>query len=164
MKPNPSEYHFVLHTCNLGSKTKTVVNPFTRQELKVPLDDGLVERETEAVRKIFAQHAIEGPFKAGHVSGYSIYANDWVSLRCFELGGSTPVEGIDVFLTLSELTNEALELILELARDGNLALTSQLGKLVRIVGRHPTSEELARWPDAKKLSTTTELRNWLEGQ
>jgi hypothetical protein len=162
MKPPHREYHFLLHTCNLGSRTKTVVNPFTGEEFQKPIDDGLSKQEIDALRESFAAHKVHGPVNGGHLVG-PVYGNEWVSLHTeFELGGASRVVSISVLLEIDELEDEVLEAILTIARNGNLALMSQLGKSVRIIDRQPTAKELARWPDAEKLSSLAELRQWIE--
>ena len=158
------EYYFVLHTCNLGSNTKTVVNPFTQAESQVPVDFGLNKKETEALWEIFAAHKVGGPFDGGHLVG-PVYGNEWINFHSgFELGGSTPVVSISTFLTVRELSDKVLDLILRIARLGNLALTSQHGKSARIVGRQPNLKERDRWPDAEELSTIADLEDWLQNQ
>jgi hypothetical protein len=139
-----------------------VKNPFTGDEFEQPVDGGLSNEETDAIREIFAAHNIQGPFDGGHLVG-PVYGNESLNFHTeFELGGDSPVVSISVFVSVDDLSDEILVTILTLARNGNLSLMSQLGTSVRIVDRQPTSKELARWPDAKKLTSTAELRQWLQ--
>jgi hypothetical protein len=161
MSTNMSQYSFLLHTCNLGTKTRTVVNPFTKQQFEVPIDKGLTEGEVEAIWTIFQDHQVT-LIELIADENWATYANEQAKFRCLDLNGPTPIDSIHAELTVPQITNEMLEMILAMASGANLALTSNDHKCVRIAGRHPNSMELARWPDAKKLSSVAELRQWLQ--
>jgi hypothetical protein len=145
----------------LGSETETLVSPFTGIPFDVPVDQGLTDRERQTVRDIFAEYGITGPEHTGN-EGYGAYRNHQAEFRCFELDGPNQIVAIQVDLVVTHLSDDLLKMILKLAIAANLALTSFHGKFARIVNRYPNRKMVARWPDAKKLSSVAELRTWLD--
>ena len=157
------EYSFHLHTCNLGESARTGTNPFTGQTVEVPIDEGLSDAEIDAIQAVFDENGIEGPEPAGE--GYAVYGanSDSLRFRCNDLDEGEPISGIDVEVVVTSLSDKVLATILEVARAGNLAMTSSLGDCVRIIDRVPDRSLLERWPDAQTLSSATQLRQWLQG-
>lgn len=156
-------YGFLLHTCNLGDAVRTAgTNPFTGEAVVVPIDDGLSDDEIDALRDVFDENAIDGPEPEGE--GYAVYGADGDSLRfrCFTFDGDHSICDIAAEVVVKQLSDDILTIILDVARAGNLALTSSVGDCVRIPGRRPDPKLLKRWPDAQPLSSISELRQWLQ--
>jgi len=155
-------WSFYLQTCNFGDSVRTVPHPFANKTIIVPIDNGLTKEELKAVQAVFAENGIEGPEPDGE--GYALYGDDGAKLRFLsrDLDGELPITGMVVEITVKELTDEFLRIVLDVARCGNLALTSSVGDQVRLVERIPTDSQLARWPDAKPVSSVADLRASLE--
>ena len=153
------EYSFGLATCNLGDRTRTFPNPFTGETITVPVDDGLSASECTALRTVI--HATG--FKKSAVSGEGfelrLSQDESVRLRDeIEIG----VAGFSVELVVVSLSNVVLDLLLSIARAGNLAFTSSTGGHVCLV-TPATTRVAARWPDAVTIKTRDDVQHWLEG-
>lgn len=155
-------FSFGLHTCNVGDAERVGTDPFTGASVSFPIDDGLTDDEIENLHDTFDEYGIDGPEPDGE--GYAVYGSDGERLRfrCDDLDGGEPITDIAAELTVKRLSDEMLLIILNVARTGNLALTSTVGDNVRIVDRAPGEDLLARWPDAESVSSAAELRAWLE--
>jgi hypothetical protein len=118
------EFSFYTHTCNFGNAVRTGTNPFTGEIMEFPVDDGMTEDEIDAVQDIFDDNGIEGP--EPEYEGYAVYNDDGSSIRfrCHDLGAGDPITGIPIEIVVSNLTDEVLAIIIDVARAGNLALTS----------------------------------------
>lgn len=159
-------YSFILHTCNLGNTTKLIVNPFTRQQFEVPVDEGLTHYEIEAVKNIFSNNDVR-LLEVIADEAWATYANEHATFKCFDLDSSNRIDSIHAELVVAKLSDELLRMILALASDANLALISDHRKthrFARIVGRPPDERLLERWPDMEELSSVSELRYWLTEQ
>lgn len=156
------EYIIYLHTCNLGDKSPSGTNPFTGEPVEYAIDRGLVYSELEAVRDVFDSNEIRGP--EPNSEGYAIYGSggDSLRFRCHSLDARETIKGMTVEIVVRHLSTATLETVLDVARAGNLALTSCVGDRIRIVDREPNVAELARWPDAESISSVHELRGWIE--
>jgi len=94
-----------------------------------------------------------------------VYGNEgeYLRVRGAELHQEEPICSFSVELAVKSLDDAILEIILMIARAGNLALCSPFGTDdVRIVDAEPSKKILHRWPDAKKLSSSEEMRDWLK--
>jgi len=156
------EYSFLFHTRNLGDAARTGINPLTGNAIEFPIDNGLTDDEVDAIQNVFAENGIDGPEPDGE--GYAVYGSDGEYLRfqCYDLEGSAPISSIDGEAVVKQLTDSVLTIILDVARAGNLVLTSSVGDCVRIPDDSPTEILLNRWPDAESLSSVSELRRWLQ--
>jgi hypothetical protein len=156
------EHSFLLHTCNLGESVRTGTNPFTGEAVEFPVDDGLTDDEIDALQDAFDENGIDGPEPDGE--GYAVYGDegDCLRFRCPDLDDGVPITGVAAEITVRELSNAVLAVVLDVARAGNLALTSTVGDCVRIVDRPPDRKMLERWPDAQTLSSVADLRQWLQ--
>jgi hypothetical protein len=157
------EFSFLLHTCNLGEKTRTGVNPFTKETIHFPIDDGLSDSESDAVLEILESHGFEEPEEEGE--GYVL---SWSDRECLQLrsGAFEPIaEGISSveveLLSVGTIPDQVLAIILEIAIAGNLALMSPTGEDVRVPAKAKLPQVLKRWPDAAVIETVDELRAWL---
>lgn len=161
MKLSRWEYSFHLHTRNLGDTVRKTTNPFTGETIEVPIDDGLSQAERDALAKVLSTHGFKGPEPEGE--GYALYLpNDQsVRIRGGELDGTRRITGFAVEIVVVELNEDILKIVLDMARSGNLALTSFTGDKVRLVSRPDDDKALKRWPDAKPVESTAELRAWL---
>ena len=155
------EYSFLTHTLNFGDKARTGTNPATGETVVFPIDNGLTDDEVEAVQDLFDDNGIDGP--EPDCEGYSIYGDDgsYLRFRCHDLDAGEPVIGIPIELVTPALTDEILTIILDATRVGNLALTSGIGKAVRLTSGPPSPAQLKRWPDAATITSIIELRHWL---
>jgi len=155
------EFSFYTHTCNFGDAVRTGTNPFTGETTEFPVDDGMTEDEIDAVQDIFDDNGIEGP-EPEH-EGYAVFSDDGSSIRfrCHDLDAGDPITGIPIELVVPHLTDEVLTIIMDVARAGNLALTSVTGEDVRLIEKQPDSTQLKRWPDAATIGSVADLRDWL---
>jgi hypothetical protein len=155
-------YSFLLHTCNLGSQTRTSTNPFTGETVESTMDAGLTDDEINALQDVFDENGIDGPEPEGE--GYAAYRAEGESLRfrCNDLDEGEPIDGIAAEVVVKQLSDELLTIILDVARAGNLVLTSSVGDCVRVPIRDPDHKLLQRWPDAVAVSSIAELRQWLQ--
>lgn len=111
--------------------------------------------------RILASHGFDGPEPDGE--GYALYLADdqSVRIRGGELNGEYPITGFAVEIISLEVTDDILRIMLELARNGNLAFTSVVGDKALLVDRLDDEKSQQRWPDAKIVQTTADLRRWL---
>ncbi len=156
------EYSFLMHTCNLGDQSGKATNPFTGETIEFPMDYGLTREEIDAIQDIFDENGVDGPDPDGE--GYVMRRIQSESLRflCYDLDAAEPIAEIAVEVIVKDLPDQVLTLILDVARAGNLALTSSVGDSVRIPGKKLSAEVKKRWPDAQSLSSISELRQWLQ--
>ncbi len=157
------EFSFQFHTSNLTEATRTQINPFTGEPIAIPIDNGLTEDETRRMLQVFEENGINGPEADGE--GYAVYGSkgDSIRFRCSNLDDSIPVKAIACEVVVRELSDEVLAIIVDVARAGNMVLTSCTGDCARVVGRSLDAKVLTRWPDAEPLSSVDELRAWLQG-
>lgn len=160
------EYAFSTRTLNLGDRLEEGINPFTDAAVSYPIDDGMTDGEAAAVRAIFVSAGIEGP--EPHQEGYAIYWSDGGSLRFrgpdlvkIRTGHRPNGFNIELLSVTTTPSLEALSIILDVARFGNLALFEVGNEAVRIVGRAPTGDELRRWPKAQTVESVSDLSDWL---
>lgn len=128
-------YSFYFHTRNLGKKVHRATDPFTGEARDIPIDDGLTASERKVLGSVLAKHGFKGPEPEGE--GYALYLAEGqrVRVRDGDLMGTEPITGFAVEVTVLELTDEVLGVLLDLAKSGNLAFTSETGDNVRIVSR-----------------------------
>ena len=155
------EYSFYLQTLNFGDQFRTVINPFTGKTLEVPIDRGMTAAEIKSIQILFHENHVEGP--EPEFEGYALRTDDGTSLRfrCHVLDADYSLTCIAVELVTPDPTDEVLNIILDVARAGCLALTSATGDGVRTIDDAPTSAQLARWPEAITIKTVADLRDWL---
>jgi hypothetical protein len=155
------EYSFYFHTRNLGTEVRKGTNPFTNEPVNFPIDDGLTKTERLAIAKVMTDHGFNGPER--HGEGYALYLpeDQYIRIRGGDLRGAETTTGFAVEIVVLELTDDVLEIMLQIARAGNLAFTSVTGEDVRLVDRPSDAMTLERWPDAKLIETTGELKTWL---
>ncbi len=156
------EYSFLLHTSNLGDNVRTATNPFTGETIESAIDNGLTQAEIDAVQDVFDQNGIDGPEPEGE--GYAVYGSngDHVRFRCRDLNDGLPITEIVVEIVVSQLSDEILQLLLQLARAGNLLLMSSAGDCVQIVDNKPNRRLQTRWPDIQTMSSNVNLKAWLQ--
>jgi hypothetical protein len=161
MELHKLEYTFYFHTRNLGDTVRKGTNPFTGEPVEFPIDEGLSQSERDALTKVLAAHGFNGPEPDGE--GYALYLpNDQsVRIRSGEFDRTERIPGFAVEIIVLELTDDILKIMLDVAQSGNLALTSVTGEDVRLVSRPDDDKALKRWPDARPLESTAELRTWL---
>lgn len=165
MKLGHWEYSFILHTCRLGDRVGKATNPFTGDPVEFPIDDGLSVAERKDVRAVFACFGVEGP-EAGF-EGYALYlpASGSVRFRGGDLEqDEPPLTSFSVELVAQNVADEVLRLVLDVARQGNLAFMSSTGERVCLAKESRDLRIKQRWPDAGLILTTNALRSWLENQ
>lgn len=158
------EFTFCMHTCRLGNRMRKGTNPFTGAAVEFPIDDGLSMGERSALRAVFDTYGVEGP--EPEFEGYALYlpGNGSVRLRGFPdlADAAAPAIGLSVEIVVEALSNDVLAFVLEVAREGNLALMSSTGKSVRLVTESKDPRVRMRWLDAALIATVADLRVWLE--
>ncbi|MEX2171110.1 MAG: hypothetical protein WD851_17455 [Pirellulales bacterium] len=154
-------YSFGLNTCNFGDRFRLGINPFTGEEVRFPIDDGLSGHQIRSVKSVFALHGIRGP--EPECEGYAFYGVDGESVRFrgsdFE---KDSVVSMAVEITVKKLVDEIVSIVFDVAKAGGFALSSDAGDSVRILDRELDATILARWPDAQLIRSVRELRIWIE--
>jgi hypothetical protein len=148
------EYCFYFHTRNLGDQVRHVQNPFTGKSIEVPIDPPLAQCEWDAIRDVFKKHHFDGPLPEGEGFRISMTDGQYVGLRL----GPT---GLAIEIVMRELSNSVIEIMIEIAKAGNLAFTSTTGDKVRLLDGPLDAKTLARWPDATVLHSVSEVKSWL---
>lgn len=111
--------------------------------------------EIEAIDDVLEEHGFSGG--SGH---FKLRSPDGSYLLFRYLFAGT--ENIAVELIIPELTDPILDIILQIAKAGNLAMTSTTGHDARIYKSSPTEMQLSEWPDAEKLTSRKAMYTWLE--
>ena len=161
------EYTFCLHTCRLGDRIREATNPFTGERIRIHIDDGLTSAELAAVRKHFDAYGVQGPEPEGE--GYALYLPSNGSVR-FRGGPdlddtvSCALTGYAVEIVVSELSDDVLGFVHDVARHGNMAFMSSIGDEVCLVNEPISPKLKQRWPNAHMILTIRELRAWLENR
>lgn len=159
-------YSFLFHTCNLGDGTRVRrgVNPATGIAFEAIIDDGLSSVELAQLQTCFHHNDINGP--EPDFEGYARYwANGTVlRLRSLDFAHALGVPSVCVELTATELSDDVLQLLLQISEAGNLAFMSSIGDAVRFSDSHMALGIQARYPDAKPIGSLSELRQWLEAE
>jgi len=125
-------------------------------------EDGYMsDDDIQAIQDLFDELGVEGP--EPEFEGYAFYAEngDSIRFRHPDLESGDVPSGIPIEVVVAELTEAHLKIIADVARVGNLALTSVTGEDVRLFGVKPTSKQLEMWPDAATIEGTADLRHWL---
>lgn len=164
MELRHTAYSFILYSCRLGDRVRKGENPFTGESIEFPIDDGLNAADRAAVGRVFAKHGVKGPEPEGE--GYVLKLSDNGSIR-FRGGDLDDADdqGLPSLATevvVEQLSDEVLNFLLEVARQGNLAFMSPTGDCVRLVQPSADPRVKKRWPDAAVIGTAGELRLWLE--
>lgn len=162
--PKLYQYIFSARTLNLGNKVRRTTNPFTNEDVEYVVDRGLTSSEIAALQTVFRKNGVAGP--EPHSEGYAVYGSGTrvLRFRCRDLETTTPkapLSGMEIELTCVSLhpPDNALSVILEVARAGNLCLVE--GESARVFDELPTAEQLRRWPAARMIKSTAELLEWL---
>lgn len=147
------EYSFQTESRNFGQKKQ--------REKLVDIAEELTEEEIEAIREVFENHGIEGP--EPEFEGYAVYGpkKERLRFRIYDLDDHEPIAGFSVEIAVRELTDETLQVIWDVAKAGNLALTNSVGRSVRILETKPTAKLLKRWPSVRSILSLSELKDWL---
>jgi hypothetical protein len=164
MTPRRFEYSFGLWTCRLGAHFKSGVNPFTGEEVRFYIDEGLSQAEREATKVLLRDRAaeLEGPgefYRLRFGDGVEV----WIGLGTL-VNDLTPVIGAKVEIVGRRLTDNVLRFLHELANVANMAFTPA------VAGDGPeaiTQESIdpvirQRWPRVVVVRTPAELIDWLE--
>ena len=159
------EYCFYQHTCHLGDRVRKATNPFTGEPVEFPIDDGLTAGECDDVRRVFEKFEVQGP--EPHGEGYALYLPENESVR-FRGGpdiddpDGVPLVGFSVEIVVKNLSDDVLALVLDVARQGNLAFVSSTGESSALVNASNDPRIQKRWPNAGVIGTNNALRSWLE--
>ncbi|QDU79952.1 hypothetical protein Pla110_16740 [Polystyrenella longa] len=160
LKSTHWSYSFGIHTSNLGDRYREGTNPFTGKTTRFPIDDGLTDSEIAAIKQVFKDNGFKGPEPDG--DGYAIYGRDGSSLRFrFRDLDSDPrcVSGT-VEIVVKKLNTKIIGFVLDVARAGNMVITNGVRDAL-VLDRDPDAQLKSRWPDAKKVSSVSELGNWI---
>jgi hypothetical protein len=151
-------FGLALHTCNLGTATRNVVNPFTREPIEIAIDPGLTIAERDAVRSFLSD------CKAGEPDPDTfckINLNDGciVNVAIGTLDQEHPCIGFAV--ECSALTSDGAFFVLELAKRGNMSIGSSIDGDVVAFTSAPTEMAAKRWPLAQVMDSADQLKAWL---
>jgi hypothetical protein len=159
----------VLHTCNLATRKRKILNPFTRGFVEAWDDDGLTPTEREAVKGLFAAVKAKGPDKDGN---YVVKMPDKgrATISAMVLEGEDKITG--AFITVDKDTPQITQFVYDLGRLGNLsiesvesvdedsamAVTSEENR-AKIAGRHPQTV-VVRSAEELRILSDKGLRAW----
>jgi hypothetical protein len=151
-----------LQTCNLGTRARTVRNPFTGATLAVPGDLALTAEDRQAVRALLQEVGAGEPdpdtYRRIELPGGSI-----VDIAVGTLDDDAPCIGFAV--ECSDLTAEGASFLYALASRGNLSVGSSIDPQVVALTRPEQRERVARWyPKVSMVGSPSRLRVWLERQ
>jgi hypothetical protein len=162
-KPTQLDFSFILHTANLGDRTRHVINPFTQATLDVPIDHGFTANEAAEMAGFLASRGFTGPEPHGEGFVLRHAARDSLRLRFGQFEGPAPgVVSVGAELVVKRLDDGVLGILLELACVANCAFMSSTGKHVRLPKSRVRETLLSRWPQLRSLESVQDLREWLE--
>lgn len=164
MTPRRLEYSFGLWTCRLGSQFTCGVNPFTGEEVKFYIDEGLSQAEREAAKVLLRDRGakLEG---AGEFYHLKFHDGVKVSIGLGTLvNDSTPVIGAEINIVGRRLTNEVLRFMHDLADVANMAFQPAVaGDGPEAITQESMDPKIRqRWPGAVVVRAPDELNDWFE--
>ena len=154
------EFTVALFTANLGAAVRRSVNPFTKEPVEFPIDDGLTEPERAAVRSILSLHGASEPDPDGF--RYVRLADGTkanVGASHLDREGTCP--GISI--ELNAASSCAAAFVFELASKGNMYVGSSCYPAVNAAVSAEQAQRIrARYPSVPVLQSATELLAWVE--
>ena len=156
------EYSFILHTTNLGDSTRATTNPFTGEQMELPVDNGLSMDQIDSVSAVLARYNVHGPDPDTHALTFECGRNEKVSFYHVEFRHGKRICNFEASALTKELSDRQLTFIRDVACAGKFALMSGVGEHVRLVEQAPDDAMLKRWPGVQTISGIAELRWWFE--
>lgn len=156
------EYSFILHTTELGVETRTTTNPFTGEQMKIPIDKGLTSEQIDAVNGVLKTHKLRGSDPETHSLKFESGPNERVSFYNVDFVHGKRICDFEASVLTKQLQDRQLGFIWDIARAGKFALMSGIGEHVRLAEQTPTALVAARWPQVETLSGISELRWWFQ--
>lgn len=145
-----------LHTCNLGSRTRTARNPFTGEAVIGHIDDGMTPEQAEAASAFLKSAGASEPDpdgfrKVSFANGG--YAHAFVG----PIGAEIQFDGPEA--------PEAAGFVFQLAAASGMVIASTIDPAVVAVPhglRHAGID--ARWPDAVDVESEGALEAWVDAE
>jgi hypothetical protein len=149
----PFDIH--LHTCNLGTQTRKVKNPFTGEAIEVPIDPGLNQSERKAVIGLLAEVKAAGPDPDYY---YRLTFSDGglADIVTGTLDGNNPSVsfGIEIYV----MTPQVVDFLFRLARAASMCVLPIMNNTVPILTSIAQDDKVCkRWPDAVVVNSADEL-------
>jgi hypothetical protein len=151
-------FDILFQTCNLGTKKKSVTNPFTREKMMTYDDPGLTKQEKAAVMKLLKSAKAKGPDESG---AYQVEFADGgeADLLAEGLAGGK-MDGCSAQTHV--LTDQVAQFLFRLCDVGGMMITPVMEKGGTFV---TTAERLSRvkgrYPDVRVVETQGEFRQVL---
>jgi hypothetical protein len=143
-----------LHTCNLGTKTRHVTNPFTGESLTMPIDEGMEPEEIEAASAVMNLAGASDPDPDNYRTVWFTEGN-WACVALDPIGAA--IEG--------GVTLDIAEFIFRLATAGNMVVTSRIDpQVVAVLPGQQHSDLKDRWPNAAYIHSAAGLLEWIHNE
>lgn len=141
-----------LHTINLGTETKTRINPFNGKEILVRVDLGASAAEIEAAHALFNEFKASEPDPEGFRT--ILLAGCRINLNYHPVSSAVEITG--------NLNSEAILFLYRFALDSGMFLYSDCYQetIAILPGQfQPLMRE--RWPNIQPINSPDELKDWV---
>jgi hypothetical protein len=150
-----------LHTCNLGTKTRKGVNPFTGEPLVIHIDLGLTAAEREAVQTLLVEVGASDP-DPDYYRRVVLPKGSIVNAAIGPSVNDLKLPCIAFAVEYYSLTTEVASFIHALASKGNMSIGSASDPaVVALTLPEQKKRVVQRWPKASVVASPRQLEAWL---